>query len=265
MTQHPRRRELLHLLPILAFANPARAEPTAEQIAERSAQVDRVPAWSGKVTVVDSQDGEARRQRTGELRNLLGDNGRDFMRHYMFTGPQDIRGTVLLIHEHTGGADDLWLYLPALGRSRRIAGSGRKNSFVGTQYSFFDLTAFDPGRYRHSLAGEAQVDGKPCWVLESVPRDERFAEDIGRSKLRSWVVKDSHLTVRVDHHDTGGNVFKRHTLGQFVSAGSTDLALATQRVMTHLQTGASTSIVLGPLNFQPHLAARDFSPNNLMP
>lgn len=259
------RRDVLRLLPLLFCSAPAMAEPGPDAIAAKSAEIDRLPAWSGNVTVVDSQDGQVRRKRSGMLRNLLAANGRDSLRHYLFTGPEDIKGTALLIHEHSSGDDDLWLYLPSLGKSRRIAGGGKKNSFVGTQYSFFDLMGFDPDRYRHSLAGSEDVDGKPCWVLESVPRERSYAEDIGRSKLRSWVLKDNHHTVRVDHYDVGGKAFKRHTLSQFLRAPANGFALATHRVMTHLQTGASTSIAMAQVDFQPGLASGDFSPARLAP
>ncbi len=47
-----------------------------------------------------------------------------------FLAPADVAGTGLL-----SVGDDMWLYLPALGRVRRIAGHAKKGSCMGTDLS----------------------------------------------------------------------------------------------------------------------------------
>ena len=52
-----------------------------------------------------------------------------------FTAPNDIKGTGFLVWEHDAVDDERFLWLPALGRVRRIAGSEKQESFVGSDLS----------------------------------------------------------------------------------------------------------------------------------
>ena len=56
-----------------------------------------------------------------------------------FTYPNDIAGTGFLVWERPGGDDDRFLYLPALGRVRRITGAERQESFVGSDFTYEDI------------------------------------------------------------------------------------------------------------------------------
>jgi hypothetical protein len=49
-----------------------------------------------------------------------------------FIAPADIYGTNILIHEHGGGDDDSWIYLPSMKMVRRLLANNRKGSFMGT-------------------------------------------------------------------------------------------------------------------------------------
>ena len=265
----PTRRRALTLLAGAAATTAAawahgETEPAADQLAESGAAVDRLPSWTGLVAVTDSRGTEAVRRRSGRMATRLEGPAGVPQRLYVFTAPDDIRGTTLLIHEHPDRDDDIWLYLPSLGKTRRMAGGGRKSSFVGTQYAFFDLMSFEPARYRHTVAGSVSWEGRSCWILESTPRDAAYAEDIGRSKLRSWIDKANHQTLRVDHHDASGSAFKRHVLGGFAAAPG-GKALATARTMTHLHNGSSTHIAIEQIDFQARLASADFQPARLAP
>ena len=42
-----------------------------------------------------------------------------------FNKPKDVEGTVMLSHTHVNDDDDQWLYLPALGRVKRISSSNK--------------------------------------------------------------------------------------------------------------------------------------------
>lgn len=265
---NPMRRCALTLLAsgTASLALPVRAqgeaEPKADWLAESAAALDRLPPWTGQVAVTDQRGNQVLRARSGRMATRLDGAAATPQRLYVFTAPEDIRGTTLLIHEHPGQDDDIWLYLPSLGKVRRVAGGGRKNSFVGTQYTFFDLMSFEPSRFRHAIAGPATLEGRPCWMLESTPRDPAYAEDIGRSRLRSWIDKASFQTLRVDHHDSAGTLFKRHVLSGFAPAPG-GKSLATSRTMTHLASASSTHIVIDQIDFQPRLEGGDFQPSRL--
>src|SRR5690554_2730633 len=51
-----------------------------------------------------------------------------------FIAPANIAGTSFLIVD-----DDMWLYMPALGKVKRIAGSAKQGNFMGSDLSYEDM------------------------------------------------------------------------------------------------------------------------------
>lgn len=56
-----------------------------------------------------------------------------------FLEPFDVRHTSVLILENDGSSDDLYVYLPALGMTRRLSAAQRADSFFGTDLSYEDI------------------------------------------------------------------------------------------------------------------------------
>ena len=125
-----------------------------------------------------------------------------------FTAPRDVEGTGMLTFEGPEGRDEQWLYLPSAKKTRRIAASGKKNKFMGTEFASEDLLPEAVTLNRYTVAGEAAVDGQPCWIVEAVPATERQAEDSGYSKRKLWVRRDSHAVIRREFYDKRGRLEK---------------------------------------------------------
>jgi hypothetical protein len=79
-----------------------------------------------------------------------------------FTYPNDIRGTGFLVWEHPKADDERFLYLPSLGRVRRIAGSEAQESFVGSDFTYEDIGGRELEDYTYAFAGSD--DGKTTWT-----------------------------------------------------------------------------------------------------
>jgi hypothetical protein len=117
-----------------------------------------------------------------------------------FTYPNDIKNTAFLVWEHSGADDERFLYLPALGRVRRISGAEKQESFVGSDLSYEDIGGRDLADYTYAFADPGATwtapDGSthPAWSLESRARDTNA--DYPRSV--SLVRKDSFVIVHAD-------------------------------------------------------------------
>lgn len=117
-----------------------------------------------------------------------------------FTYPNDIRGTSFLVWEHPDADDERFLFLPALGRVRRIAGQEKQESFVGSDLSYEDIGGRDVADYTYAFVAEHAVwtapDGSrlPAWSLES------RAKDAGAEFPRSvsLILKDRLVSVHAD-------------------------------------------------------------------
>ncbi len=117
-----------------------------------------------------------------------------------FSYPNDIRNTGFLVWEHPDADDERFLYLPALGRVRRIAGEEKQESFVGSDLSYEDVGGRDIEDYAYAFVDENATwtapDGSkhPAWRIESK------AEDAGADFPRSVsiILKDSFVLVYAD-------------------------------------------------------------------
>lgn len=175
---------------------------------------------------------------------LEGESGNRGLSRFM--SPADIRGVAALIHEHHGRTDDSWLYLPASRRVRRISGANRTASFQGTEFTYEDLSAVVPARYRWRYLDRTQlsVDGKshPVERLEAVPT----YSDTGYSKLIVHLNTEDWRTERIEYYDLAGRRLKtlsltkwKHLHGRFWRA--------LQLEMDNHQTKKRTVLAIGSL------------------
>src|SRR5688572_27407778 len=142
------------LLVCLALAiQPARAPaPAADRIA-RSVQ-DRDTGRDSRAELrmkLFDRRGRARDRALTLLTLRRAEGDRSLIR---FTYPNDIRGTGFLVWEHPKGDDERFLYLPSLGRVRRIAGSEAQESFVGSDFSYKDIGGREFDDYTYALLEE---------------------------------------------------------------------------------------------------------------
>jgi len=122
-----------------------------------------------------------------------------------FLSPADVKGTKFLNYEHIDKDDDQWLYLPALKRVKRIASKNKSGSFMGSEFSYEDLSSFNVDKY--SYQGEAQVvtlDGKAMYRGERKP----VSKNSGYTKQISWVGKDDFLIYKIEYYDRKNELLK---------------------------------------------------------
>lgn len=198
-------------LALLLSAGAASAAPTAEEIMKQDFLASKVGDSTQDATfrLVNAQGQERMRGTTGETKLLPGTT--DNRRIVVFNSPADIRGTRTLLIEHSGADDDIWIYLPAMKKVRRLVASNKKDSFVGTDFSYGDVIGHKVDDWSHTLAREETFGGFDCWVIESTPKTPQVADTSGYSKRISWIDKRSYVAVRTDIFDRQGAFLKRLT------------------------------------------------------
>lgn len=209
-----------------------------------------------------NKDGEKRvRQTIGYTK--LQPNGTDNMRMVRFSSPADIKGTSTLLIEHADKDDDLWIYLPALKKVRRLAASNKKDSFVGTDFSYGDVIGYKTNEWTHRMLKEESVDGALCHVIESVPKTDEVKANSGYSKRISWIRKDNFVAVRTDITDTAGQALKRISVFDVQAVGKNGKMQAMRSEASNLQTGHKTVIVLEQFKAEQNLGNEYFTPRYL--
>jgi outer membrane lipoprotein-sorting protein len=111
--------------------------------------------------------------------------------------------------EHTERDDDMWVYVPALGKVRRLVSKNKSDSYVGTDFSYGDIIGHKVEDYSHRLIGLEIVEGMECFVVESMPVSDRVRREGGYGKRISWVRKDNFVSPKLEGYDLHGRLFKR--------------------------------------------------------
>lgn len=177
------------------------ADPTALEIAEKNFMVSKVMDSTSDATfTLINKNGQERVRKTFGTSKLQA-NGVDNMRMTRFLTPSDVKGTVSLLVENTGKDDDIWIYLPALKKVRRLVSSNKKDSFVGTDFSYGDVIGHKPSEWNHKILKEESCDGKPCWVTESTPKNDDVKNNSGYAKRVTWILKENFVAVKTDLFD----------------------------------------------------------------
>jgi len=133
-----------------------------------------------------------------------------------FHSPPDIRGTGFLTIEKEGAANQQWLYLPDLKKSKRVAGSSRSGSFVESDFSNYDVAPESLDEHRYKLLGEADVEGRACYKVEAIPRDDDIKETCGYSKRIMYIDKERWTLPRTEYFDKSGKLLKIADNGSWI-------------------------------------------------
>lgn len=137
-------------------------------------------------------------QRVRELKSFTKDKGEDTWSMMFFLSPADVEDTGFLTYDYDEAArdDDQWLYLPALKKTKRIASSDKSGSFMGSDFSYADMTERPLEYYDYKLLQEGAIDGHPVWIIEAVPNNEEERDETGYEKSILFVRKDNDVMIR---------------------------------------------------------------------
>lgn len=118
--------------------------------------------------------------------------------------PADLAGTALLSWTHKDKADDQWIHLPSLKKTKRIAGTGKTGRFLGSEFTYEDLIPVSIDKYRYRRIVAESCHGTTCDLIETSPL---FA-DSGYSKTILHVRRDTLQNDRIDFYDKKGSLKK---------------------------------------------------------
>lgn len=141
---------------------------------------------------------------------------------FKFTAPPVVQGTGLLIVDSGKPVNDIWMYLPATRRIRRIAGAEKTNWFMGTEFTHEDFEDYKTSAYTFQLDKEDEVcgDQRRCFVVSATASDAAEKEASGYGRKVYWIEKQSMYPVRVDYHDKAGAAAKRLEVRKLAHVGN---------------------------------------------
>lgn len=193
------------LMPALPEASGA--GPSAREIMDKVALTRKLDGSEAVVKMIMFGDG-ATRERKITMATKLFDGGKTEKRIYRFLSPADVQGTGVLVFDYETQADDVWIYLPALRKTRRIVSSQKSQSFMGSEFTYGDLNIPPLDDFNYTLVKEEDYGGEGCFVIDVLPKKPETGKEEGYSKKTFWVSKAKFAIRKGLFYDAGGALMK---------------------------------------------------------
>lgn len=242
---------LLVALPLHGQAEEMTAEQIVDKVLERNAFGFENAVARISLRLLSKRGVE--RLREIEIRSREGKDGhgKTLVR---FHSPADVAGTGFLVLQKKDADDDQYLYLPALGKVKRIAGSQRNQRFMSTDLTYADLESRDLRRARLRKLPDAAVGGVPTYVIEAMPEDP---DDSQYSKTVSWIHQDAFVALKVEFYDKKGRLLKRLAVHRLEKKA--DRWVVTDSTIENVQAGTRTHMLVGSIDFGVELSDSEFT------
>ncbi|MBI5885773.1 MAG: outer membrane lipoprotein-sorting protein [Deltaproteobacteria bacterium] len=229
------RRTLLITLTFVFIACTARAA-TPEEIMRESQGAFLYQGRDFKARVVMRLIGAGGGERVRELtmlRKNSGKTGGDQKYFIYFYQPADVKDMTFMVYKYPGKDDDRWLFVPALNMVRRIAAQDKNSSFVGSDFTYEDVSGRDIEDDTYALVKEEKLNASDCYVIKSMPK---AAGDYAYKV--SWIDKTNHLPLKEEYYDRQNELYRVFIADEIKAVSG--IPTIVKRTMKNLASGHRT-------------------------
>lgn len=245
---------LLATAPALTLAQ----TPSPEEIVQKQLSSFYLAGkdFQGKVSMRLTNAQGAKRERVMNMLRINVGNQGDQRYLISFEAPADVRGMGFLVWKYARKEDDRWLYFPALKAVKRVAADDKRSSFVGSDFTYEDISGRDADEEKHSLLREEKVGDRPTFVVESRPK-----APASYSRRVSWIDRDRWLPLKEEYYDGEGKLQRTFKAEKVEDIGGH--WTVTGRSMVNAQTGHRTDVTFTSVRYDLGLAEDLFSERSL--
>jgi hypothetical protein len=177
-----------------------------------------------------------------------------------FFEPPDMSGAALLIEERgPGQPSTMHLYVPALGRARRVSARGSTGPVLGTNFSFEDFEhLYGIARYGEIQTGGGQeIDGRAVHVVEGHPPPES-----GSAYERVAIAIDAEtcVPIRMEFFEVGNRLRKRMEIDPEKVRLEGSMRLPGSVLMSDLRAETSSELIVEALEVDAEIPSQTFEP-----
>lgn len=152
-----------------------------------------------------------------------------------FHKPSDVKDTTFMVYKYPDKDDDRWLFIPAINLVKRIAANDKYSSFVGSDFTYEDVSGRKPEEDTHTLLRKEKLGEKSCFVIESVPK-----EPSEYTKRISWIDETNFLPLKEEFYDKQNELYRQFEAQEVKDIN--DILTITKRVMKNTKTGHHTEV-----------------------
>lgn len=192
---------IIYTLMVLIFSQNVLAETDARKIMEKVEGRDDGFSTIATTTMVLIDSKGKKRTRTMKVFSRDVNDSVSNTATFFLT-PNDVKNTAFLTYDYSGEdkEDDQWMYLPALKKTKRIPASDKDAAFMGSDFSYSDMTSTELDDYDYRIIKSSNIKRKsgnvPVWVIESLPKAQKTIDETGYIKSTLYVRKDNYVVVR---------------------------------------------------------------------
>ena len=150
------------------------------------------------------------KKRIRDLKTFTKEKGDDTLKLMFFLTPADVKNTSFLTYDYEDSSkdDDQWLYLPELQKVKRIASSDKSSSFMGSDFTYSDMTSRNVEDYTYKIMKETKVGGHKVWQMLVTPKSEETVDETGYTKSIVFVRQDNFVIVQALNYIKAGKKLK---------------------------------------------------------
>lgn len=220
------------------------AAPSATEIMKEAHMNLFYPGDDGRAVVHMELTDKRGKTRTRDFIMLRRDteDGGEQKYYTWFTGPSDVKRTTFMVWKDPEKDDSRWIYVPALDLVKRISANDKASSFVGSDFSYEDVSGRHWSDDVHALVREEELAGDLSWVIESTPKQkDSFAKKI------TWVSREKMLPLREEYYDDKGELTRVFTAEGFVDVNG--ILSVTKRTMTNEKKSHKTVVEFSEISY----------------
>jgi hypothetical protein len=226
--------------------------PDAKDIMLKAREASKLAGLEAVSTlrIYDDKGNERIRQTSMASREF--DNGATEKRIIRFLSPAEVKGTSMLIVDYAEANDDMWIYMPALRKTRRIVSSEKSKSFMGSEFSNADMSAPNIDEFEYSLLRSEAADGCECWVIESIPVNEDVMDEMGFDRKITWIGMKDYVLRKAEYYNEDDELFKEMRAGEVKSIDpSGEKHMATYMEMVNRENGRRSVMTMDKILYNP--------------
>ena len=169
-----------------------------------------------------------------------------------FVAPNDLRGTALLNLKEEG-VQKTWLYLPAFKNTNRVSGKRKRDSFMGSEFTYEDMNDRKVEDFEFTYLKEDSLKGVKVHLIEGKVKDK----DSAYSKI-VFYVDDGHKEIqKTDMYSVAGDLAKVMTINKIEVIDGR--RIPTQMEMKTLADGDSTLLNMKSVKVDVEIPESHFS------
>ncbi|KLO24452.1 membrane protein [Marinitoga sp. 1197] len=196
-----------------------------------------------------SSNGEIRER---EFDMYLMHDGEDTLALVRFNKPAEVKRITLL----TLSDDEIYLYMPAYRKTKRISGGAKNGKFVGSDFKYNDISLLyneQNGDYDANLINETEKK----YIVEIIPHES----DSDYGKIVATIVKKDLLFEKIEFYNKANKLIKVMNFSGVKNFSGH--ILATKIELNNLEENHSTILIIKNVEFDISITKRFFNKRNI--